>query len=159
MPGSPAFSDRVTSNAVAADAGRLTRLFGDGDGLLPLWIAEPYVDLPPGVTAALEERAAAGWFGYEMRPRRLFDAFWAWMEDRHGWDGSGMHTSVSPSVGTSMGVVIEELTDPGDGIILQPPVFTDFKPLHALRLGRGKHRRLLGSGPRPDQDLRSGRCL
>lgn len=129
MPGSPVFSDRVTPNAVAADAGRLSRLFGDDDGLLPLWIAEPYVDLPPGVTAALEERAASGWFGYEMRPRRLFDVFWAWMADRHGWDGSGMRTSVSPSVGTSMGVVIEELTDPGDGIILQPPVFTDFKPL------------------------------
>jgi cystathionine beta-lyase len=129
MPGSPTFSDRLTSNAVAVDPGRLTRLFGDAEGLLPLWIAEPYVDLPPGVTAALEERAGAGWFGYEMRPRRLIETFWAWMAERHGWDGSGMHTSVSPSVGTSMGVVIEELTDPGDGIILQPPVFTDFKPL------------------------------
>jgi cystathionine beta-lyase len=32
-------------------------------------------------------------------------------------------------VGTSIGVLIEQLTNPGDGVILQPPVFTDFKPL------------------------------
>jgi cystathionine beta-lyase len=32
-------------------------------------------------------------------------------------------------VGTSIGVLIEQLTEPGDGVILQPPVFTDFKPL------------------------------
>jgi len=32
-------------------------------------------------------------------------------------------------VGTSIGVLIEQLTERGDGVILQPPVFTDFKPL------------------------------
>jgi cystathionine beta-lyase len=119
----------LTSNALATDPTRLGRLFGEDEGLLPLWIAEPYVDPPPGVTAALHDRAAADWYGYETRPRRLTDAFWAWMADRHGWDGSGLQTSVSPSVGTSMGVMIEQLTGPGDGVILQPPVFTDFKPL------------------------------
>jgi cystathionine beta-lyase len=51
------------------------------------------------------------------------------MYKRHEWDGSGLPTSVSPSVGTSIGVLIEQLTDPGQGVILQPPVFTDFKPL------------------------------
>ena len=51
------------------------------------------------------------------------------MQERHGWDGSGLDTSVSPSVGTSIGVLLEHLAAPGDGVILQPPVFTDFKPL------------------------------
>ncbi len=32
-------------------------------------------------------------------------------------------------MGTSIGVLIEELTEPGEGVLLQPPVFTDFKPL------------------------------
>jgi cystathionine beta-lyase len=97
--------------------------------LLPLWIAEPYVDLAPEIVAVLEARAGTGWYGYETRPRAAMDAFWAWMTARHGWDGSALRTSVSPSVGTSIGVLIEQLTDPGDGVILQPPVFTDFKPL------------------------------
>ena len=96
-----------------------------------MWIAEPAVDLAPALTSALETRAAAGWYGYETRPDSIVAAFWAWMNHRHSWDGSQLHTSVSPSVGTSIGVLIQELTEPGDGVILQPPVFTDFKTLIA----------------------------
>jgi len=129
MPAGPFVHARVTDNSLAADPAALARHFGDGDRLLPLWIAEPYVDLAPGVTAVLEARASNGWYGYETRPRTGIDAFWAWMTARHGWDGSGLLTSVSPSVGTSIGALIDLMTEPGDGVILQPPVFTDFKPL------------------------------
>jgi len=129
MPADPSVHDRVTGNSRTADPAVLARHFGDGDRLLPLWIAEPYVDLSPGITAALEARADRGWYGYETRSHAGIDAFWAWMGSRHDWDGAGLLTSISPSVGTSIGVLIELLTKPGDGVILQPPVFTDFKPL------------------------------
>ena len=129
MSDDPHVHGRVTNDSLAVDPARLERLFGNDDGLLPLWIAEPYVDLAPGVTAALQARAGAGWYGYETRPPRIIDAFWTWMATRHGWNGSNLETSVSPSVGTSIGVLIEQLTEPGNGVILQPPVFTDFKPL------------------------------
>ena len=131
MPTTPFVHDDVTGTAAAADEARLTQLFGTDDGLLPLWIAEPYLDLAPGVVAALQTRARSAWYGYEARPPAIKDAFWEWMSARHGWNGSGLETVVSPSVGTSIGVLIDELTDPGDGVILQPPVFTDFKPLVA----------------------------
>jgi cystathionine beta-lyase len=120
---------RVTSSALATDEVRLDRLFHSEAALLPLWIAEPYVDLAPEIVAVIEARAHAGWYGYETRPSSVVGAFWDWMALRHDWDGSGLHTSVSPSIGTSIGVLIEWMTDPGDGVILQPPVFTDFKPI------------------------------
>jgi cystathionine beta-lyase len=107
----------------------LDRLFGSSEGILPLWIAETYVPLSPAVSEALTKRAAEGWYGYETRPREVSDAFWNWMERRHDWGGSGLITSVSPSIGTSIGVLIGLLTEENDGVILQPPVFTDFKPL------------------------------
>ena len=53
------------------------------------------------------------------------------MANRHGWSGEGLSTIVSPSVGSSVAVLIDELTDEGDGVVIQPPVFTDFKPLIA----------------------------
>ncbi len=121
--------DVVTANAQAGDPPSLRRHFGGVDGLLPLWIAEPYVDLAPEITAAIEARSGVGWYGYETRPDALADSFWAWMTQRHGWSGAELRTLVSPSVGTSIGVLIEQCTQPGDGLILQPPVFTDFKPL------------------------------
>jgi cystathionine beta-lyase len=120
---------RVTDAALASDRDRLQGLYGGADDLLPLWIAEPYVELAPAITAVLQDRANAGWYGYETRPDAVLESFWGWMSARHGWDGSSLTTTVSPSVGTSIGVLIEELTDAGEGVILQPPVFTDFKPL------------------------------
>ncbi len=129
MSTNPHVAGGVTGKSLATDPASLARLFGGGDELLPLWIAEPYVDLAPEVTAALKVRAGSGWYGYETRQRNVLDSFWDWMAARHGWDGSGLKTSVSPSVGTSIGVLIEQLTEPGDGVILQPPVFTNFKPL------------------------------
>lgn len=119
----------VTTNAQASDPPSLERHFGGADGLLPLWIAEPYVDLAPEIVAAIDARARVGWYGYETRPEALADSFWAWMVRRHGWGGADLPTLVSPSVGTSIGVLIEQFTQPGEGVILQPPVFTDFKPL------------------------------
>ena len=113
---------------LATDPARLQRHFPDGQDLLPLWIAEPYVDLAPEVVAAMQGRADLGWYGYETRSPRVLEAFWRWMASRHGWDGSDLLATVSPSVGTTIGVLIDQLTEPGDGVILQPPVFTDFKP-------------------------------
>jgi cystathionine beta-lyase len=121
--------DVVSANAQATDPPSLGRHFGGADGLLPLWIAEPYAELAPEVRAAVEARAGMGWYGYETRPEALTDSFWAWMNDRHGWRGDDLQTMVSPSVGTSIGVLLEQFTRPGDGVILQPPVFTGFKPL------------------------------
>lgn len=118
----------MTGVGRASDPSALERFFGSSD-LLPLWIAEPYVPLAEPIVEALRKRAADGWYGYESRPDEVYDAFWAWMNRRHGWDGSGLTTSVSPSVGTSIGIIIDHFTEPGDGVILQPPVFTDFKPL------------------------------
>jgi cystathionine beta-lyase len=120
---------KSTGTAQATERSSLVRLFGDVDGVLPLWIAEPYVALAPPVVDALRERAASGWYGYETRPESVIDSFWAWMAARHGWERNGLRTVLSPSIGTSMGVLIEQLTEPGDGVILQPPVFTDFKPI------------------------------
>lgn len=98
---------------------------------MPLWIAEPYVTLAPEVNNALEARASRGWFGYETRPDVLKDAFWAWMATRHPSSEGGLRTMIGQSVGTSIGVLVEQLIEPSEGVILQPPVSGDFKPLVA----------------------------
>ncbi len=119
----------VSSTAQAIDDASLQRHFGGGRDLLPLWIAEPYVELAAPVAKAMKRRAGMDWFGYETRPDALGDSFWAWMDGRHGWSREDLRTLVSPSVGTSIGVLIELVTQPEDSVIIQPPVFTDFKPL------------------------------
>ena len=113
----------------ASNSASLERLFGVADDLLPLWIAEPYLPLAQPIVDALTERAAAGWYGYEVRREAGRSAFRAWMDSRHGWNLDGLETLVSPSLGTSIGAALDIVTNAGDRVILQPPVFTDFKPL------------------------------
>ncbi|MCL1598287.1 MAG: aminotransferase class I/II-fold pyridoxal phosphate-dependent enzyme, partial [Actinomycetia bacterium] len=142
IPGAPA-------SAQANDPASLERLFGTDQGLLPLWIAEPYLPLDSAIVAALESRANIGWFGYEVRPSSALGAFRSWSQRRHGWDPGDFDIAVSPSLGTSIGAALELVTEPGDAVILQPPVFTDFKPLvtrshrkvarNSLLLGDGRY--------------------
>jgi len=113
----------------ATDPGRLDRFFGGRDDLLPLWIAEPYVPLAPGVVEAIQARASVGWFGYQARQDSQVESFRAWMRTRHGWETEGLDVSIAPSVGAGVASVIYRASQPGEGVILQPPVFTDFKPL------------------------------
>lgn len=127
----PTIDPRSSGTPQANESSSLQRLFGSSDDLLPLWIAEPYVELAPTVVEALAERAANGWYGYETRPESVLSSFWDWSAQRHDWESRDLRTVVSPSIGTSIGVLIEELTEDGDGVILQPPVFTDFKPIVA----------------------------
>ncbi|MCP3854431.1 MAG: aminotransferase class I/II-fold pyridoxal phosphate-dependent enzyme [Actinomycetia bacterium] len=119
----------VSPTAQAIDDASMQRHFGGGRDLLALWIAEPYIEVAPPVAKAMRHRADMDWFGYETRPDALGESFWTWMDARHGWSRGDTRTLVSPSVGTSIGTLIEVVTQPGDGVIIQPPVFTDFKPL------------------------------
>ena len=118
-----------TTNSFANDPLSLGRFFDQQDNMLSLWVAEPYIELASEVAAALKERAEVAWYGYESRPESALETFWDWMERRHAWSNDGLLTTVSPSIGTSIGVLINQHTNAGDGIIIQPPVFTDFKPL------------------------------
>ena len=113
----------------ATDPGRLERFFGGRDDLLPLWIAEPYLPLAPGVVQAISERAASGWYGYEARQESQIESWRTWTSNRHGWDPGALDVSIVPSVGAGIASVVEMVSQPGEGVILQPPVFTDFKPL------------------------------
>jgi cystathionine beta-lyase len=113
----------------ATDPATLERVLGASGDVLPLWVAEPALPLAPAVVEATTRRAAAGWYGYESRPASLDEAVVAWHRQRHGWDLAPLLRQVSPSVATSLGVLLEALCAPGDGVLLQPPVFTDFKPL------------------------------
>lgn len=113
----------------SSDPGALQRFFGRTEGLLPLWLAEPYIPLAPSVIQAVQDRAAEAWLGYESRPADVLDAFWSWMSRRHHGVKDGLRAMASPSVGTSIAVLIDLYSEAGDGVILQPPVYTGFKPL------------------------------
>ncbi len=101
-------------------------LGADGHDLFPAGVADMDFRAPPPVLAAMEKRLKHGVFGYEAVPEGLFDALSAWFETRHGWAIDRAHILRAPNVLNSLAIAASLFTAPGEGIIVQPPVFFDF---------------------------------
>ncbi len=99
--------------------------FGTND-LLPFWFADMEFKSPQPVIDALTERAQEGVFGYAFRPESYFEAIRTWFRERHGWNIDPETIVYSPGIIAAMSIIIKEMTEPGDKIIVQPPVYPPF---------------------------------
>ncbi len=128
-PGGSVFDkviDRRVVNTLKYRAASMENIFGETD-LFPSWVADMDFPVAPSIVRGLSERAAHGVFGYEFRPDSLFDSISDWFGKRHAWDIDREHILVAPNVLNVIAVALELFTEPGDGVIIQPPVFFDFK--------------------------------
>jgi cystathionine beta-lyase len=65
-------------------------------------------------------------YGYTFRPDSYFDAVMGWMKRMHGWEIKKEWISFSPGVVAGLTFAIETFSKPGDGVIVQPPVYFPF---------------------------------
>ncbi len=100
--------------------------FTGREGLLPLWVADMDFEAPQEIREAIEQRARHGIYGYTVEPESWFDAARQWLERRHGWAVSREWMLASPGVIPCLSAAILALTEPGDGIVIQPPVYHPF---------------------------------
>lgn len=100
-------------------------VFGRGD-VIPLWVADMDFAVPDVVQRALSQRAAHPIFGYTLFPDSLKDALKHWLDTRHGWQVEAGSILFCPGVVPSLHACILALTRPGDGVIVQPPVYAPF---------------------------------
>jgi cystathionine beta-lyase len=140
---------RGTSSLKWDSSARLTGV----DGLLPLWVADMDFEASPEIRRAMAGRLEHGVYGYTVEPESYFQAAADWIRRRHGWEVRREWMLSSPGVIPSLSAAILALTEPGDGIIIQPPVYH----LFAMRIA-GNGRRvvenpLVLSGARWEMDL------
>ena len=103
----------------------------DGMGLFPAGVADMDFRAPKPILDAMAQRLAHGVFGYETVPDGLMPALIAWMKQRHAWNIHPDHILRAPNVLNSLSMAANLFTRPGDGIIVQPPVFFDFADIIA----------------------------
>lgn len=99
--------------------------FGVEDAI-PMWVADMDFASPPAVVEALTKRAQHGLYGYTLKPGEYDAAIAAWLQRRHGWQTDPAWFSFSPGVVSGLSLVTHTFTDPGDRIIIQPPVYYPF---------------------------------
>ena len=114
-----------------------TSKFGTDD-LLPLWVADMDLPAPECVTEALVRRARHPVYGYTRYPDRFFEAIASWMARRHGWRVETDAIVPVPGVVPALNFLVEALSEPGDAVLIQPPVYPPF-----FRLAKNHDRRLL----------------
>lgn len=98
-------------------------LYGDA---LPLWVADMDFSAPPPVIHALRERVEHGVFGYSWPPADLWEAVQAWLLERHGWQVEAEWITFLPGVMRGVNMLARAVGQPGDGILVQPPVYYPF---------------------------------
>ena len=118
----------------------LERHYGRSD-LLAMWVADMDFRTVPEVKDALVNRAAHAIYGYTDDGEHAREAEAAWLERRHGLRVETDWILYSPGVVDSLFFSVAALTDPGDAIVIQPPVYGPF--YNAVRL----HGRTLVESP------------
>ncbi|MFI5342368.1 MAG: MalY/PatB family protein [Candidatus Methylomirabilales bacterium] len=97
-----------------------------GDDLLPMWVADMEFRPPEAVVKALVRRAAHGICGYPAGLEAYHQSIRSWMGRRHGWDLQSDWIASTPGVICAVNLLIRTLTNRGDGVVLQPPVYRPF---------------------------------
>jgi len=96
------------------------------DVVVPLWVADMDFAAPEAVTHALVQRANHPIYGYTHYPDSLFTAMQDWFQHRHNWSIDKKSILICPGVVPSMHAVIEALSEVGDSIVVQPPIYPPF---------------------------------
>lgn len=101
-------------------------LFGKTN-LIPMWVADMEFEIAKPIQEALIKRITNSSFGYEYKPTSYFKAQKKWYFNNYKIELNKNHIVYSPSITTTIAILIENFTSASDGIIIQPPVFMEFR--------------------------------
>jgi cystathionine beta-lyase len=93
---------------------------------IPMWVADMDFEAPPAVVAAIKRRAAHGIYGYPLIPPTFWQAAIDWLGRRHGWAVKKDWMAKSPGIVPALNYAVRAYTKPGDGVVIQTPVYHPF---------------------------------
>lgn len=116
--------DRSNTGALKYEV--LQERYGRAD-LTPLWVADMDFETPRFITDALRERLEHSLFGYTVEPEDYKPSIIRWIKNLHGWDIKPEWINYIPGIVKGIGMVVNVFTEPGDKVIIQPPVYHPFR--------------------------------
>lgn len=117
--------DRRNSNSVKYDLRE--KVFGKED-VLPMWVADMDFPVADFILDAIRERLEHPILGYTFRSGSFAGSVAAWLERRHGWKVSTHAIGFSPGIVPALNMCVMEFSEPGDRVVVQPPVYFPFFP-------------------------------
>lgn len=102
---------------------------GVSPDLLPMWVADMDFAAPPEVVEALVAKARHGIFGYSEPDDAYYATLAEWFAKRHGWHIDPAAVIQMPGVVFALATMIRVLTQAGDAVLIQEPVYYPFRYL------------------------------
>lgn len=115
--------DRKNTDCLKYDFAKRRRMPED---VLPLWVADMDFKTSSYVEDALAERARHGIFGYSESQTPYFEIVRDWMKRHHDWEVKEPWLIKTPGVVFALAMAVKAYTEPGDGVLIQSPVYYPF---------------------------------
>lgn len=96
------------------------------DDTIPMWLADTDFPCAPVILDALKARLDKRIFGYCSPTKEFFQAISYWMETRFDWKIDPAWILPLPGVVEGINIAVRAFTRPGDGVIVQTPVYNPF---------------------------------
>lgn len=96
------------------------------DDLIPMWVADMDFRTPGFVVNELRKRLDHEILGYPFRQEGFFNSILEWEQLHHHWKIERNWMLFSPGIVPAINMAVLALTEPGDSIITQPPVYFPF---------------------------------
>lgn len=127
--------DRKNSDSLKFDFAKEKGLPED---VLPLWVADMDFKAPPGVIEALQKSLDRGIFGYSDTKDDYYETVAAWFKKRFGFTYEKEWLIKTPGIVFALANAVRALTEKGDNVIIQPPVYYPF-----FNVIRNNHRNII----------------
>jgi putative C-S lyase len=95
-------------------------------GVVPLSVADMELVNPPEIIEGLKTFLDHTVLGYTMATGAYKKAVADWMRRRHNWSIREEWITLSPGVVPAFFIAVQAFTEPGDGVIIQRPVYYPF---------------------------------
>jgi cysteine-S-conjugate beta-lyase len=118
--------NRKNTSSVKWDS--IQSIFGHDD-LIPMWVADMDLPVAAPIVEALGKRAEHEFYGYTIAGTGVIQAVVDRMWDRYAWKIEPEWVVFTPGVVPALNIAVRMLTQPGDEIILQEPVYYPFFPV------------------------------
>ena len=125
--------DRKETSCVKYDG--LKNAYQGKENLIPLWVADMDFATSDFIVEALKKRCEHPVFGYTFDDDEYYESIQTWLDYKYHWKTEREWISYIPGIVKGIGLAVQCFTQPGDKVIIQPPVYHPFR-LVPTRMGR-----------------------
>ena len=115
--------NRYNTSSVKFD---LVQANGYPEDVLPMWVADMDFQAPECVRKALSDAVEHGIFGYSFLNDDYYEAVLDWFDRHFNWQLEKDWLIPTPGVVFALSAAVRAATQPGDRVLVQPPVYYPF---------------------------------